>query len=62
MFNPGFWLRRLLTHSCVTDCGRIDPERLSLRDWADLPVHHPRRDPAPDRDRWRNGARVLRKE
>ena len=33
------WLGRLLTEARSRD---IDPDALSLHDWADLPVHHPR--------------------
>jgi len=32
------WLARLLAEAQTRD---IDPDALSLHDWADLPVHHP---------------------
>jgi hypothetical protein len=33
------WLGRLLVATQTRD---IDPDALSLHDWADLPPHHPR--------------------
>ena len=38
------WFSRLLASSPP---GPLEPERMSLRDWADLPPHHPLCDRAP---------------
>lgn len=40
-------LRRFLASLAATDRAADDLDTLSLRDWADLPVHHPLSDRAP---------------
>ncbi|WP_240231582.1 hypothetical protein [Devosia lacusdianchii] len=40
-------LSRLLAVFAPADRAPTDPDTLSLRDWADLPVHHPLSDRAP---------------
>jgi hypothetical protein len=40
-------LQRLFAGLFSTPRLPLDPENMSLRDWADLPVHHPSRDRAP---------------
>jgi len=40
-------LRRLLAGLFAPAPAPLDPESMSLHDWADLPAHHPRHDRAP---------------
>jgi len=38
------FVRRLVARTSPTPRSNRDMDNLSLRDWADLPVHHPRSD------------------
>jgi hypothetical protein len=40
-------LRRLFTALLEQDPAPVDPDTMSLHDWADLPPHHPAGDRAP---------------
>ena len=40
-------INRLVASVFSRDRIPLDPESLALRDWADLPAHHPVRDRAP---------------
>ena len=40
-------LGRLFATLFAADPAPLDPDSLSLRDWADLPAHHPSSDRAP---------------
>ena len=41
MSNMLVLLRRLVTALFSSDAVATDPEVMPLRDWADLPAHHP---------------------
>ena len=47
MSNLTAILGRLFAGLFSSDRATLDPESLSLRQWADLPAHHPARDGAP---------------
>ncbi|SEP60284.1 hypothetical protein SAMN05428969_0074 [Devosia sp. YR412] len=38
---------RLVAVMLSTERTTLDPDSMSLHDWADLPAHHPSRDRAP---------------
>lgn len=40
-------LGRLVASLFSTPCKPLDPDDMALRDWADLPPHHPAHDRAP---------------
>lgn len=40
-------LRRLFAALLEQDRAPLDPDSMSLQDWADLPSHHPASDRAP---------------
>jgi hypothetical protein len=40
-------LSRLFTALLASDPAPVDPDSMSLHDWADLPAHHPSGDRAP---------------
>ena len=41
MFSLAALLRRLVTGLAAPAATPPDPEAMCLRDWADLPIHHP---------------------
>lgn len=41
------WLSGFFATLLSSDCAPADTDGMSVRDWADLPVHHPVRDSAP---------------
>jgi hypothetical protein len=41
------WLRRLLGTRITARPSATNPDAMSLREWADLPPHHPSCDRAP---------------
>lgn len=47
MSNLWNFLTRQLVAWLSSDSKPLEPESMSLRDWADLPPHHPVRDRAP---------------
>lgn len=47
MSNIAALLKRLLACASTPRPATLDPEALSLRDWADLPAYHPGADRAP---------------